>query len=282
MKRVCAALLVCLLLCGLAAPMASAGEPSIDVSGAAPLALGAPVPIVGNEVFSYTPEESGWVAFAMLDYGSVAVYDNEQNQLGSANHATVKALADKALYFVVEAHDGSSTFTLTPGQPPALRKNELTLDRFPGSVFHHEPFQGTYIGFSYTVNGEPAPAYGFDLAIRIYDRSAIPAGTYALQFTNYDGENLGTMTVVLEDWSIFAGLREFLQMMQADWNNEDKTTKEWLKLVGNDLLLLVGSPVVAFCIFCCGPMGWILIPVAFQPFIQLPMDIIGLFKSLFR
>lgn len=139
------------------------------------------------------------------------------------------------------------------------------------------------MGWTFTVNGQAAPAHGFDYnSADCFTAGDVKEGTYTLRFASYDGKELGTMTVTAEKWGLLASLRDYLQSMQRQWENEDRTTREWLTLVGNDFMLLIGSPVVALMIFFCGPMGWVLIPVAFQPFIQLPMDIVGLFKSIFR
>jgi hypothetical protein len=291
MKRIISALLACLLLCGLAMPAAMALDPPIDVSGAVPLALGAATPVVEDGVYSYMQAETGWVKFTFSTNISLTLLDDEQNQLyaGSLsppeNGYCMKVLAGKTYYFVIANYNNpqwSGTLTLTAGQAPALVHNELKQKTGP---VDYRPFQERYLGVTFTVDGEAAPALGF--GYRSYGNgisisSSAKAGTYTLQFTNYDGEDLGTLNVILEDWSIFGWLGEYLTKQQADWANEEKTTQEWLSSVGNDMLLVLGSPVITLMIFMMGPMGWVLLPISFSAIAQLFMDTVGLFTSLFR
>jgi len=295
-KRLLATLLACLLLLSIAAPIASAEEPpAIDVSGAVPLTLNADTPASNvTNVFSYTPAETGWVKFTTKNVSgsTLTMLDDEQNQFytGSLQSSVVgnimKAHAGKTLYFVLDVYtleEWSGTITLTPAERPVLVQNTLKCWSDQSSGTSHKPFQEDwYVGWSFTVNGQTAPALGFSYLYSGIRTGNAKAGTYSLQFTNYDGEDLGTLTVTIEDMNLRSWLTDILNGLKEQWANEDKTTKEWLKSISSDFWLMIASPIVALMIFFCGPMGWILIPVAFQPFIQLPIDIIGLFKSIFR
>jgi len=290
MKRILSVLLACLLLCGLAMPLASAADP-IDVSGAVPLAINTATKVSGGKVFSFMPAETGWFKFAVVSRVSFsfAVYDDELSQIVNAGFVSapiVKLMAGKTYYFAIGISDGQQAYidTIMPSlsQPPALKSDVMKIRT--GSQSPNNPFrQSGYTGWTFTVNGQEPSAFAFSYYGDGFTATR-EAGvdSYQLQFTNYDGEDLGALTIVFEDWSLRAALRDYLEMMQADWANEDKTTKEWLEIVWRDFVLLVGSPVVALMIIFMGPMGWALLPVAFLPFIQLPMDIVGLFKSIFR
>ena len=218
-KRAVSLLLACLLL-GLGSPMAFAADPPVDVSGAAPLALGVVTMVNYGDVFSYTPDETGWVRFETTSnaLSLLTVLDHEKNLLqgwfSSAGVTTVKALAGKPLYFVTGYNgnnpDWSGTITLTPGQPPVLKQDTLKLT-VSGSVLHYNPFQEAYIGFTFTVNGEAPPAYGFFYSGDVsMSRTDIAVGTYALRFTSYDGEDLGSLTVKMEKITLRGWLADLL------------------------------------------------------------------------
>ena len=296
MKRVTSAVLVCLLLCGLVTTTALADD-AIDVSGARPLALGVAATFAAEDVFSYTPPETGWVKFRVdgNTLGLTLFYAPENEPVrtifragypNAVDEPSVKIPAGKTLYFhFSSATPGwNNTITLTPSQTPVLRQNELKLWTNSSGSNTFEPFQQAYIGAKFTVNGDAAPAHGFDYAssMKISVGSDTAAGTYTLQFMSQDSEDLGTLTVILEDWSLRASLANFLEKMQINWANDDKTTKDWLKSIGNGILLLLASPIVALMMLTMGPVGFVLIPVAFAPLVQLPIDIIGLIKSFFR
>ncbi|MCL2495137.1 MAG: hypothetical protein FWE98_05715 [Oscillospiraceae bacterium] len=296
MKRIISTLLACLLLCGLVMPVAFAEEPPIDVSGAVPLALGVTTTVIAKGVYSYTPNETGWVRFAANESVTLAVFDDELNPLSdgyltlaNSSGLRVKVLARKSLYFAIHYATGQNkTITLSSAEPPVLVQAVKKWTPVSGNEAPFQPFQGGgCVGWTFTVNGEAPSVHGF--GYRYYTNidgiayGGATAGTYELQFTNYDGEDLGTFTVILEDLTLRGWLEEIFAVIQSNWANEDKTTGEWLKDIGSDIWLIIGAPFVAMAMFTMGPMGWILIlPVVLMPFFRLPIDIIGLITSIFR
>ena len=108
-KRMLSALLVCLLLCGLVMPAAWAedGEPAFSIEDAQPLEINVAMPVSAGDVFSYTPDETGWVKFTLNPERSfsLAIFDDELIQLFSYSAGSympfsgfnVKAIAGKTL-----------------------------------------------------------------------------------------------------------------------------------------------------------------------------------------
>ena len=292
MKRIVSVLLVCLLLCGLAMPVAFA-EDAIDVSGAVPLTLGVATKIKEDNFYSYTPASTGWVKFSVKSDNrfSFDVYDGELSHIvhtASFSSPIVKLTAGITYYLTIDYGVpgevdvyGRNTITPSASAPPVLEADVIKMyTGFPSST---APFPDSYAGWEFTVNGQDPVDMGFELSglyIRIEDYTL--SGSYQLQFTNYDGEDLGTLTIIFEDFTLPGMLENLLTGLQFNWANEDKTTGEWLKSIGNDILFAFASPVIALMIFFCGPMGWILLPIALQPFVQLPIDIGGFITSLFR
>jgi len=275
-----------------------------NLAGAEPLRLNVPQQVIGSklECFSYTPEKTGWVNIAVAppaknQYGSCSVFDEACGRIGdhinSGSNVTVKMTAGKTYYLAVISPPANTAITLSASEPPVLQKDELKFRTTFSGGDTFRPFQQGYFGVPFTVNGEAAPANGFSYSrantVSVYISPNTPAGTYVLRFSDCDGEDLGTLTVILEDFKLIpegftlrGWLEDFLTGLQADWANDDKTTGEWLKSVGKDFLLMFASPAIAFAIFCMGPMGWVFLPVAFLPFTQLFFDIGGLISSIFR
>ena len=295
MKRAISVLLSCLLLCGLAIPAAFAADSPIDVSGAVPLALNVATKLRQGAVYSFTAAETGWVKFAIAVKQHVGVgfnlFDDELNQIVKAAYTptpTVKLMAGKTYYISPDISDGQQTYveTITPSRsgPPVIKPSPMKVSSVFSGSSRYRPFQADgYVGWTYTVNGQEPSAFKFEYSDDCFMYTLYTEnGTYTLQFTNYDGEDLGTLTVIIEDWTPRGWLADILKGVQDQWNNEDKTTQEWLKSIGNDLLLMVSSPVVALMILFMGPMGWVLLPVAFTAFGQLFVDIGGFVTSIFR
>jgi len=260
-----------------------------DLVSAQPLQLNVQRQINGSklECFSYTPEKTGWVNIAVApptkqQYALCYIFDEACSRIGgqlsSGSNVSVKMSEGKTYYLAVISPPANTAITLTPSEAPALTKAVLKFWSSAGTS--HKPFQGDYMEWSFTVNGQAAPTLGFGYSADGITVNNPKAGTYLLQFTDYDGEDLGTLTVIVEDMTFSGWLADILEKL--GWNNEDKTTQEWLKSIGDDIWLMIISPVIALMMFMTGPMGWILLPGALLPFIQLPIDIVGLFKSIFN
>lgn len=266
-----------------------------DLASADPLRLNQERKTNGNqlECFSYTPAKTEWVNIAVAppvngQYAACYVFDETCSRIGyrlsSGSSVNVKMTAGKTYYLAVTSPPAKAAITLSPSEAPVLQQKELKLWTTKSGGNPIQPFQQEYLGVTFTVNGEAAPAHGFRYTADQRSVSVAPntaAGTYTLRFTSHDGEDLGTLTVILEDMTFRSWLSDILTGFQTEWANEDKTTREWLTSIGNDIMLLLGAPVIALMILFCGPMGWLLFPIVFQPFIQLPVDIIGFFSSLF-
>ena len=314
MKKAIAALLACLLLCGLVMPAALAATPVEDLieewkllALEPALALNVQVQATGGPdeslVYPFTPAETGWVDIVLqpLPPGQAcAVLDGDWNPVGIAPYAftdvLVKLTGGITYYFVLH-NDGNysaknidTTLTIKPAEKPVLRYEVLELTTKSDSTAFWAFTTGWVIGVDYTIlSGGTGMGVSYNNNY-VYISTGVQAGTHVVQFTDCDGEDLGTLTIIVEEWTFAGWLQEIWGEMQNGWSDGDKTTMEWLSGIGLDLLLVVGSPIIVplgmLFIFFMGPMGWLLLilpPIMpFYGLFKLPVDIIGLFKSIFN
>jgi len=208
--------LACLLLCSFAMPVFADDEntPFIAPGDGQPIALGETMNAQSGDLISFFPDEIGWVRFVASEEMSVVVWfvgdPGESNLVYGHGHSNVTSIAMKALegypicFQIREfCQTQTGTVTLLPAEPPVLKQTQLK--EWPSSPLEYQPFQGDdYWAVFATVNGKPdyeTPGvfyYCSPTLIRTYNAQP---GAYELWFFNYDGEDLGTLTIMLEEWS---------------------------------------------------------------------------------
>ena len=300
-KRALPLLLACLLLCGLMSMASAEGEtPIFSTEDAQPLAFNSIAQFGADSVFSFTPDETCWVKLVIEGNYWLAVYDDTQNKIFDAifpnpvSAPSVKALAGKTLYFLTEddLSGRDCTITLMPGQPPVLKQDvyRIMKNLLDGNLPAYQPFEGDgYMGYSVTINDQTPSGYGISYSRGMLGFFYPATGTHVLRFTNYDGEDLGTLTIIVENWNLSGWLNTAWAELQSFLYDTDYTSTDWLRGIGIDLLFVIGAPIVVplgmMLIFMMGPMGWLLeILPPFLPLFglaKLPIDIIGLILSLF-
>ena len=318
MKRAISVLLTCLLLCGLAMPGAMAADEVTAedliaewklLDHEAALEINTPIRVTLDpgevRIYPFEPSETGWVSINMTPHlapgQSCAVLDGDWNLLGSIPYiwtdAFVKLIGGKTYYFV--PYEGSrygvknidTTLILNLAEKPVLRQDVMKLrigdERVPKYLW-------TFAG-GWVLGSDHSIVTGGSGVLVLYEGNYVytyaeEAGTHTIQFTNYDGEDLGTLTIIIEEYTLRDRLEEWWAQLNENWANEDKSSSDWLKGIGIDLLLILGSPIIVpaglIFIFFMGPIGWLLLPLPlilpFYALSGLATDIVGLFKSIFN
>lgn len=298
-KKIITGILAFLLLVSFTLPSFADGEAPISVDDAQALTLGDTSKIRSHVIYSFTPNETGWVKFAVASDNSFAfyVYDADLNNIVTASFVKapiMKLTAGKIVYFYIaygapqESIDpfGRNTITLSQSQAPVIAGRDGVMKIWSGTSSPHSPFQGGgYVGWHYTVNGQDPSEFNFTHYGDSFQRGG-GTGIYTLEFTNYSGEHLGTLTLEVEEMTFGGYLKEIWEDLKYNWSEkEDKTTGKRLSDIGDNLWVLLRSPITVpvtlLMIIFTGPMGWALLPVAFaEPIValfELAKDFAGFF-----
>jgi len=235
-KRILCALLCCLLLCGFVTPAVFADDentPIIWPEDGQPLALDETAVAEAGDIFTYTPEETGWVHFTISETASIIIWFYEDANRVWGIHAsdcvtsfTLKALKDWAYCFEVFPETDSATINLSIGEAPVLKQEVLKgQSGLPGKLGPYQPYQRAdwYVGVDCAINGKSPEEYGISSPwgtkpqINGINNVTMKPGVYELRFYAHGDEDLGTLTIILEKQNLCNWLKGFLSELVMDF-----------------------------------------------------------------